>query len=220
MAYQKKTIEKIRCWRLENPGRVLSDAEVVAELRRERQKAHRAKPEAKARKATYDKERRDKPEYRAWTAAQQRERQAKPEVKARRATQRREHRAKPKVKAKRAAQCKERYENDVQYRLTRLARELVRRVIVGQKVATTREMLGCGFSHLRAHLEAQFTEGMTWGNRGSWHIDHITPLASFDLTNPEQMMQACQWSNLQPLWASENLAKGAKLDWVATRKNQ
>jgi hypothetical protein len=51
---------------------------------------------------------------------------------------------------------------------------------------------------------------MTWGNHGEWHIDHIRPLRSFDLTVRDQVLEACNWSNLQPLWAIDNLRKGAR----------
>jgi hypothetical protein len=67
------------------------------------------------------------------------------------------------------------------------------------------------------HIESFFYdratgEKMTWGNYGfwGWHIDHIKPLASFDLTDVGQFRAACHYTNLQPLWAKENLAKGAK----------
>jgi len=64
---------------------------------------------------------------------------------------------------------------------------------------------------LMAYLEALFTPGMTWDNRGlyGWHIDHIKPLASFDLTDREQFLQACHYTNLQPLWWQDNLKKGS-----------
>lgn len=64
------------------------------------------------------------------------------------------------------------------------------------------------------HLEAKFAPGMTWDNYGvdGWHIDHIMPLAAFDLTDEQQRQQACHYTNLQPLWAAENLAKGAKVN--------
>lgn len=58
------------------------------------------------------------------------------------------------------------------------------------------------------HLERQFTPGMSWTNYGDWHIDHIKPLASFDLTDRVQLLVACHFTNLQPLWAEENLKKG------------
>ena len=59
---------------------------------------------------------------------------------------------------------------------------------------------------------------MSWDNYGApqgqrgWHIDHIKPLAAFDLTDPEQCKQACHYTNLQPLWADENMRKGARFD--------
>lgn len=75
--------------------------------------------------------------------------------------------------------------------------------------------LGCSIAELRAHLEARFKSGMTWTNwgrlPGSWQIDHIRPLASFDLTDRDQLLEACHYTNLQPLWWQENLKKGAKV---------
>lgn len=72
--------------------------------------------------------------------------------------------------------------------------------------------LGCSIEELLAHLESQFVSGMSWDNwsQSGWHIDHIKPLASFDLTDPEQARQACHYTNLQPLWAQENQRKHAK----------
>jgi HNH endonuclease. len=53
---------------------------------------------------------------------------------------------------------------------------------------------------------------MSWDNYGrdGWHIDHIRPCASFDLTDPEQQRQCFHYTNLQPLWAADNIRKGAK----------
>ncbi len=69
--------------------------------------------------------------------------------------------------------------------------------------------LGCSVKELKIYLEKQFANGMTWDNWAldGWHIDHIIPLSSFDLTNMEQMKQACHYTNLQPLWAKDNLSK-------------
>lgn len=75
----------------------------------------------------------------------------------------------------------------------------------------TSELVGCSFLFLKKHLEAQFREGMSWDKPNSFHIDHIKPLSSFDLTDPEQLKAACHWSNLQPLYPEENLRKGAKI---------
>lgn len=71
--------------------------------------------------------------------------------------------------------------------------------------------LGCSVHELKQYLESKFKSGMTWENHGDWHIDHIKPLSSFDLTDRDQFLQACHYTNLQPLWAEENLKKGNKL---------
>ena len=73
--------------------------------------------------------------------------------------------------------------------------------------------LGCTIPELRDHLKNQFTPGMSWDNHGAWHIDHRQPLASFDLSDPDQVRKACHYTNLQPLWAPENQRKHANVDW-------
>ena len=60
------------------------------------------------------------------------------------------------------------------------------------------------------HIEKQFKPGMTWERYGEWHVDHIRPCASFDLTDPEQQTICFNYENLQPLWAIDNMKKGAK----------
>lgn len=72
--------------------------------------------------------------------------------------------------------------------------------------------LGCSIEEFKVYLESKFKPGMTWENWtiNGWHIDHIIPLASFDFSDPEQVLVACNFKNLQPLWAAENLKKGAK----------
>ena len=72
----------------------------------------------------------------------------------------------------------------------------------------TLKLLGCTIPELKIHLESRFQPGMTWDNHGEWHIDHIRPCASFDLTDPHQQEQCFHYTNLQPLWAGDNLAKG------------
>lgn len=76
------------------------------------------------------------------------------------------------------------------------------------------QLFGCSSSDLRKHIESLMVGGMTWRGYGrSWHIDHIVPLSSFDLSDPAQRAKACHYTNLRPLWAVQNLAKGSKLDW-------
>ena len=71
---------------------------------------------------------------------------------------------------------------------------------------------GCTSNKLREHLERQFTKRMTWENYGTyWHVDHIRPLASFDLFNQDQRRAANHYTNLQPLEAKKNQAKSD--DW-------
>lgn len=72
--------------------------------------------------------------------------------------------------------------------------------------------LGCSIEFLIKYIENKFEDGMTWDNWGiyGWHIDHIKPLSSFDLTDPAQVKEACNYTNLQPLWAKDNLSKSNK----------
>lgn len=95
------------------------------------------------------------------------------------------------------------------------ARYLLRRVLKcarKNKSATTQEMLGYSAAQLREHLERNFLPGMSWENHGEWHIDHVRPLSSFDLTDDAQIRAANSLENLRPLWAADNIKKSNK--WV------
>jgi hypothetical protein len=70
--------------------------------------------------------------------------------------------------------------------------------------------IDCNRDAFRAWIEGQFKPGMSWENRREWHLDHIVPRSSFDLSNEEDLKRCFHWSNIQPLWASENCRKGAK----------
>jgi hypothetical protein len=89
----------------------------------------------------------------------------------------------------------------------------IRKVLNGltKKSKSTQELIGCTIEQLWIHLEKSFKLGMTRENYGKWHVDHIIPCVSFDLTKPEEQAQCFNYTNLQPLWASENLAKGSKI---------
>lgn len=82
-----------------------------------------------------------------------------------------------------------------------------------KKAGRTLRLVGCSAEQLREWLESKFLPGMTWENRGrhGWHIDHIVPLAKFDLSDPEQQAAAFHYTNLQPLWAKDNHRKSNKV---------
>lgn len=89
-----------------------------------------------------------------------------------------------------------------------------------KKKFPTVKFLGCTFAKAKQHIESQFKNGMSWDNFGKWHIDHIRPLASFDLTDVNQQLMAGHYTNLQPLWATENIVKGAKYEEPTEKENQ
>jgi hypothetical protein len=93
-----------------------------------------------------------------------------------------------------------------------LRRRLLSAIKEENKSESTFKLLGCSAKKLKEYLEDQFTEGMTWENYGyyGWHIDHIKPCASFDLSDPAQQKLCFHYSNLQPLWAKDNFKKGDK----------
>jgi hypothetical protein len=100
---------------------------------------------------------------------------------------------------------------DIQYKLRSNLRSRLNRAITnGYKAGSAVKDLGCSIDEFKIYLESKFLPGMSWDNwsRDGWHIDHIKPLSSFDLKSREQLLEACHYTNLQPLWAEENLSKG------------
>lgn len=81
----------------------------------------------------------------------------------------------------------------------------------GTKKSRSQELLGAPFSYVRLWIAAQFRDGMTWENYGDWHVDHIVPCASFDLTDQTQQKVCFHYTNLQPLWALDNMRKGDRI---------
>lgn len=77
------------------------------------------------------------------------------------------------------------------------------------KTSKTFDMVGCTPEYLKSYLEEQFKDGMSWDNQGKWHIDHIIPLSS--AKTEDEIYKLCHYTNLQPLWAEENLSKGSKI---------
>lgn len=98
-------------------------------------------------------------------------------------------------------------------RITGNLRKRIRDVLKGEtKSGRSMSLIGCTGEELKLHLEAQFLPLMDWSNYGpkGWHIDHIRPCASFDLSDPAQQKECFHYTNLQPLWSEENTSKGAR----------
>ena len=107
---------------------------------------------------------------------------------------------------------KQRKENS-QYKLAHNLRRRCLLALNGKyKYNTTFKLVGCSAEELKLYIESLWTNGMSWKNYGisGWHIDHKIPVSSFDLSKEEEQKKAFHFSNLQPLWAQDNLTKGSK----------
>ena len=101
-----------------------------------------------------------------------------------------------------------RIKNNVNCRVVHNISSRIRIALEGNpKLSTTKKLVGCSIKTLRNHLGQRFTKGMTWNNYGKWHIDHIKPCASFDLSKESEQHKCFHYTNLQPLWAKDNLSK-------------
>lgn len=102
-----------------------------------------------------------------------------------------------------------RLRTDPQYKLAHTLRVRIRKLTkgIGVKRGSAVKDLGCSLIELMRYFESKFLPNMSWANHGEWHIDHIRPLSSFDLTDKIQFLTACHYTNLQPLWKHDNLQK-------------
>ena len=108
---------------------------------------------------------------------------------------------------------KEKLSTNIEYRIAHNLRERLRAALhTNSKGAKTMDMLGCNIEDFKIYLSSKFVEGMNWENYGrkGWHIDHIKPCASYDLSDYEQQKQCFHYTNLQPLWWQDNLKKSSK----------
>lgn len=103
---------------------------------------------------------------------------------------------------------------DASFRITCALRRRLQKTInsqKGYKNAKTMLLLGCTADDLKVYLESKFLPTMTWDNYGKlWHIDHIIPCSSFDLTNEKEQQKCFHYSNLQPLFATTTIIDGVK----------
>ena len=116
---------------------------------------------------------------------------------------------------------KQKRQTDINWRLAKSLRDrLYKAVTRDTKLLSAIKLVGCSITSLKDYLENQFTEGMSWENYGLWHIDHIRPCISFDLTDPEQQQECFHFRNLSPAWEYENKSKGGIWNDVDPRKKQ
>jgi len=119
---------------------------------------------------------------------------------------------KEKILKKHETYLNNRYKKDINFRLAKCLRSRIYKALKGNpKPSTTMKLVGCSIDFLKQHLESKFTEGMSWKNYGSWHVDHIIPCASFDMSKIEDQKSCFYYTNLQPLWAEENILKNNKI---------
>lgn len=113
---------------------------------------------------------------------------------------------------KRNKYVKNKRDNDILYKLRNVYRCRINIFLKSSSINTlnkTSELLGCSYIELKEHLEKQFIDGMDWSNHGLWHIDHIKPLSL--AKNESELICLCNYKNLQPLLAKDNLIKGNKI---------
>ena len=105
------------------------------------------------------------------------------------------------------------YSTDTHYKLKIILRSRFRMAVLNNsKTGSAVRDLGCTIPEFKAYIQSKFADGMTWENHGvkGWHLDHVIPLAAFDLTDRDQLLRACHFTNYQPLWWRDNLIKWKK----------
>jgi hypothetical protein len=137
-------------------------------------------------------------------------------LKERRREQRRAYRTanREKENAQNREYRRKRKEADPMYKLQMNLRCRLSKVFrLKTKPCSASRITGCTREELRAYIADKFQPGMTWDNYGhkGWHVDHIVPISAFDLSDEQQLKAACHYTNLQPLWAFDNLSKGGKI---------
>ena len=104
---------------------------------------------------------------------------------------------------------------NVQYRIKSRLSSRIRSAIArsgSSKSLKTEALIGCSLTKLKSHIESKFVPGMSWENMNTWHIDHIKPCARFNLANESEQMTCFHYENLQPMWATANIKKGARYE--------
>lgn len=119
-----------------------------------------------------------------------------------------ENKLNPERIEKRRAYERNKWKTDLKFKLHKLLRYSIRRALKKRiKTSSSLKIIGCSLEKAISHIESLFKDGMTWENHGQWHIDHIKPLSL--AKNKKEAEKLCHYTNLQPLWAVENIKKGA-----------
>jgi hypothetical protein len=102
----------------------------------------------------------------------------------------------------------QRLKTDILFKLKRNIRIRINKFLKNKKDNSS-DIVGCSYLCLKEHLQQNFKDNMSWDNYGEWHIDHIIPLSS--AKTEEEIYVLCHYTNLQPLWAEDNLKKSNKI---------
>jgi len=179
-------------------------------------KEYRNRPEQKIKQKEYDKISRTKLENKI------KDKKYKIKNKIKQKNYEKIYRTKPEIKIKINEYRRNRLKTDLNFKIASYLRTRIWLALKGNpKLETTMKLLGCSIEFLKEYLQARFKEGMNWFNQGNgwnergmkeWHIDHIKPCASFDLSKLSEQKKCFHYTNLQSLWARENIIKSNKFD--------
>jgi hypothetical protein len=218
LAYHREWMRK---WRQANPEKVKESAARYASKNRDKirdcsKKRYEAKrSEIISQVCEYARKNREK------INASRRAREARDPERARQLRRANYLRSREKDKARRAAKRKElakymreKRNSDPCFAVADRLRRRINQALAsagGKKSGRLIDVSGCSVADLVAHIERQFLPGMSWENKRQWHIDHIVPCSAFDLTDPAQQRVAFHYTNLRPIWSSENQSKHSKI---------
>jgi hypothetical protein len=212
--YKAKNIEHIReqnrQYRLNNKEKIMQQNKERRKNNPEREKEINKKSKLKHR----DKILARNKAYRIKNKDKIKEYFQKPEVVARMRANRLKN--KDIINSKKKYREKLRRNTDPLYKLITNQRARITNILKKHKTDKTLHLLGCSAQFLRTYLENKFLKGMTWNNYGKngWHVDHIIPCSNFDLTDVSQRQICFHYTNLQPLWAIDNLKKSNKVNYA------